>query len=128
MTDPGSWIEKWSRRLLSWFSKREVRTPLAFYFRLMGADVVVTVVALYVVAPDQRLRIFEIGMGALFALGLVLGALAWFKIKNLVYGEAGHRAVFRWTMGTEKVEYSEDQVSVMEGTENHNNLRIGDTK
>ncbi len=129
MTDSGSWIEKWSRRLLSWFSQREVKTPLAFYFRLVGAATVIIVVALYLAVPDQRLRIFEIGMAALLAVALLLGILVWFKIKSLVYGESGHRAEFKWTMGTEQRELTEDQISVLEGTENPKGaLKIGDAK
>jgi len=68
-------------------------------------------------------------MAALLAVALLLGILVWFKIKSLVYGESGHRAEFKWTMGTEQRELTEDQISVLEGTENPKGaLKIGDAK
>ncbi|HTC63921.1 MAG TPA: hypothetical protein VK709_13840 [Candidatus Saccharimonadales bacterium] len=115
MTDPGGWIDKWSRRLFSWFSQREVKTPLAFYFRSIGSGTVLIVVALYLVPPDQKLKVFEIGIGTVLAIGLVVAVLAWFRIKNLVYGESGHRAEMKFTLGTEKRDFEPGELATLPG-------------
>jgi hypothetical protein len=46
-----------------------------------------------------------------------MALLTIFKIKNLVYGEAGHRAELRLGMGTDKKEVSIAELALTEGTE-----------
>ncbi|MBZ5541098.1 MAG: hypothetical protein LAN61_11340 [Acidobacteriia bacterium] len=98
-------------------SQREVKTPLAFYFRCLVAFTVVIGAGLYLVLPERRFEIFVIGICALSGLALLVAFLTTFKIKNLVYGEASHRAELRLGMGTEKKEMSIAELALTEGTE-----------
>ena len=118
VADASGWVEKWSQKVLSWFSQREVKTPLAFYFRLVGAVVVIVVAALYFSPPEQRLIIFEISMWALAALAVIVGLFAAFSVKNLVYGESGHRAETKFKFGSDKGEISAAALATTPGTAN----------
>jgi Na+/melibiose symporter-like transporter len=118
ITDAGGWVEKWTQKVLSWFSQREVKTPLAFYFRLVGAIVVVVLTALYFSPPEQRLEIFFIAMLCFAGLAIIVALFAAFNVKNLVYGEAGHRAEMRFKFGTEKREFDQAEVATMPQIEN----------
>jgi|ERR1700733_7329668 len=117
-TGDATWVEKWSQRVLSWFSQREVKTPLAFYFRLTGAVVVIVLAALYLCPAEQRLRIFEIAIGTVAGLAIIVALFAWLNIKNLVYGESGHRAESKLKFGSDKGEVSAAQLTTTPGTTN----------
>jgi hypothetical protein len=118
MSDGGGWVEKFSQKVLSWFSQREVKTPLAFYFRLIGAVIVIVVAALYLGLPERRFQIFVIGMIFLGILAIIVTLFAWLGPKNLVYGEAGHRAELKFKFGTEKAELSSAELATLPGTSN----------
>lgn len=118
MADPSGWVEKWTQRVLSWFSQREVKTPLAFYFRVVGAVVVLVLAATYFAIPEQRFRIFVVGIIALAGLAVIVALFAWLNVKNLVYGESGHRAETRIKFGTEKSEVSPETLAMTPGTSN----------
>jgi len=118
VADASTWVEKWSQRVLSWFSQREVKTPLAFYFRLIGAVVVIVLAGLYFALPEQRFRIFFIGILALAVLAGIVALFTCFNVKNLVYGESGHRAEMKFKYGTDKKEIGLGELVAMPGTEN----------
>lgn len=68
--------------------------------------------------PDQRFRLF-LGAGILlFFLALIVALIAWFKPRNLVYGETGYRAETRLSLGTEKEQIKESDLLTMPGTSN----------
>ncbi len=123
-----SWVDKLSRAMISWFSQREVKTPLSFYFRLVGALVVIAVAAAILI-PDGGLRykIFLYALGMLLVLLAVVTLFAWLNPKNLVYGETGHRAEMKLTYGTEKREMKQAEISSLPGTENPKALTNGGT-
>src|ERR1700691_4645024 len=122
MADPAGWIEKVSQRVLSWFSQREVKTPLAFYFRLIGAVVLLVIAALYLAPLEQRFRIFIIGVVSLGVLAVIVALFTFFNVKDLVYGESGHRAEMKFKFGTEKHEFGPAEVLAMPQSENPNPL------
>lgn len=125
MPESSNWFENWTRKILTWMSQREVKTPLAFYFRFLVALTVVIGAGLYLVLPERRFEIFVIGMCALGGLALLVAFLTAFKIKNLVYGEASHRAELKLSMGTEKKEVSITELALTEGTEKPKALTDG---
>jgi|HubBroStandDraft_6_1064221.scaffolds.fasta_scaffold505954_1 Na+/melibiose symporter-like transporter len=118
MPDAGGWVENWTQRLLTWFSQREVKTPLAFYFRLVGAIVVLVLAGLYFSPPEKRFQIFTIGMWSFAGLALIVALFAAFNVKNLVYGESGHRAETKFKYGTDKKEFGPTEMATMQQTEN----------
>lgn len=113
MTEKPSFI--W--RIVSWMSKREVKTPLSFFFRTSGAVLILTALALYLI-PDHRLAVYLYGISAMFVLTLVVALFAWLRPKNLVYGETGHRAETRLGLGTEHRIISQEEIATLEGTPN----------
>jgi hypothetical protein len=93
---------------------------LSFFFRVVGAIVLVTVAGLWLCDPVQRLLVFLVGVGMFLLMALGVGVFAWMRPKHLVYGETGHRAEFRLTMGTEALEMDAGEVAQLTGTSNPN--------
>lgn len=125
MSESSNWFEKWTRKVLTWMSQREVKTPLAFYFRCLVAFTIIIGAGLYLGVPERRFEVFRIGIYALGGLALLVAILTVFKIKNLVYGEASHRAELKLGMGTEKREVSLAELALTEGTEKPKSLTDG---
>ena len=129
MPADSQWFEKFTGRFFSIFSRREVKTPLAFFFRLVTAVLAVVLLALYVLRTDANLtyRVFIIAMAVLIAFFIAVFVFAWRKPVNLVYGETGHRAERRFAMGTEQRELAAEEVATLQGQANPAlpNLNIG---
>jgi 4-amino-4-deoxy-L-arabinose transferase-like glycosyltransferase len=113
-----SWWNKAVHIVRSIF-KEEVKTPLSFFFRV---TVVLPVLLLPILVAggtaDFKIRVLLLGLGMLLALCVVVAIFAWFKPKNLVYGESGHRAEFKVEFGTEKHVITHRQVETLVGEEN----------
>lgn len=104
--------------------KKEVKTPLSFYFKFPW--VIVLVVASIAWAPHGdagfKLELFW-GTVVLCSISIVaVWTLAWFKPKNLVYGESGHRSETRLGMGTETRLLNPEDVAALPGTRNPKSL------
>lgn len=52
---------------------------------------------------------------------LIVAVFAWFRPKNLVYGETGHRAETKLSYGTEKESYSEAEMLTLPVASNPSN-------
>lgn len=113
-----SWFERLTRSVFSWFSRREVKTPLSYFFRIVGAVTLVALVALYLCEKNQRLIIFLIAMGVLLLLAVGVYIFAWMNPKHLVYGEAGYRAETKFALGTESQEMSPVEIATTPGMQN----------
>ncbi len=109
-------IEKLTSTFLTWVSKKEVKTPLSFFFRVIAALLVVVVVALFLCDPTQRMRVYYVAVGAFFLFFMLVYVFAWRQPKNLVYGETGHRAELRLGLGTERREISAAELASLPGT------------
>jgi hypothetical protein len=118
MSPEPHWIEAISRKVLSLFSIKEVKTPLSFFFRTVSAIVVLGVIALFTLEPLYRYRMLLGAAGLLILLAVIVAVFAWFKPKNLVYGETGHRAETKLSFGTETKALSESEIVNMPGTTN----------
>jgi len=101
-----------------------VKTPLSFFFRVVGSVVLITLVALWLCDPKQRLFIFLVGVSVCVLLALGVGIFAWILPKHLVYGETGHRAEFRLSMGTDEHELEAGAVAHLPGTTNPKSLPV----
>lgn len=121
MPDTG-WIEKFSRRFFSWITQKEVKTPLSFFFRVILLTTIVVGFALYFSAPAQRYRIFQYGIGVFLVLTFVVAIFAWFRPKNLVYGETGYKAESKFAFGTEKKEMAAAEIAALPGQANPKTL------
>lgn len=85
---------------------------------MVGAIALITIVALSLCDPQQRITIFKITVAVLLLMVIGVGVFAWVRPKHLVYGETGHRAEFRLAMGTETQELEGAEVANMTGTSN----------
>lgn len=112
------WIEKVTRRVLSLFSIKEVKTPLSFFFRTTSAIVVLAVGSLLWLDPAYRFKALLGAAALLMVLIVTVSLFAWFKPKNLVYGETGHRAETKLSFGTDKGEVSAAALAATPGVPN----------
>ena len=118
MHTDGGWIEKFGSKFLSLFSRREVKTPLSFFFRVVAAVTVIVLVTVFLVIPELRFQVFLVGIGVCVFLFGGVYVFAWRNPKNLVYGETGHRAETQFRLGTETREISASELATLEGTPN----------
>lgn len=96
MSDPNGWGFKSFTRLIKIFTREEVKTPLAFAFKIVPYMIGALVVILYAPITNQMKERF-VGWTflALLGLSMVVFVFGWFRPKNLVYGETGHRSPSR---------------------------------
>jgi hypothetical protein len=80
-----------------------VKTPLSFLYRLLPLMLIAVGAEIYAPVSDDLKRTVA-GWTFLGSLGLgaVVLVFAWFKPKNIVYGESGHRAEHKVEYGTRK--------------------------
>ena len=64
------WIEKLSRLMLSWFSQRQVKTPLSFYFRVVIALLLLSFAGMIAAPAELTFKIFLTGICVLVGLSL----------------------------------------------------------
>lgn len=100
--------------------RKEVKTPLSLFFRIVGAIAFLAAIALFMFdrsaqGDASRLQLCYVVLIALGAMFLVVCIFAWFKPKNLVYGESGHRAELKMQFGTERVLVSREELELTPG-------------
>lgn len=121
--------EHWTLKLLRFITKEEVKTPLAFLFKvvpwLVGAWIIVLYAPIEDSLKESLLHFITYAMLAL-ALGVLL--FAWFRPKHLVYGESGHRAEHKVEFGTESHSMSKEEVELLEGVSDPKQPLLEDKK
>ena len=91
------------KRIIRFFTKEEVKTPLSFLFKVIPYLTALWVAILYAPIPDDlKYTLVEFSAYVFLGLCFVVLLFAWFKPRNLVYGEAGHRAERKLEYGTEE--------------------------
>jgi len=88
----------------------------------------IVIVAFIFGAPELTRLVFLVGIGIFLLLIAVVAVFAWWRPRNLVYGETGHRAESKLSYGTDKKELSANEVAVIEGTSNPKALPAGGTE
>jgi hypothetical protein len=92
----------WILRVLRFITKDEVKTPLAFLFKVVPWLIAALIVVLYAPIEDAlKKTVLLWTFGALLAVTALVMLFAWFRPKNLVYGETGHRAEYKIEYGTD---------------------------
>jgi hypothetical protein len=99
MTEPRG---QWALKILRFMTKDEVKTPLAFLYKIVPYVPAILIVALFAPVTEnlKRTVILWAFVGLFGLAGIVLLCALW-KPKNIVYGESGHRAERRIDYGTE---------------------------
>lgn len=110
--------EKVTRRVISWLSLKEVKTPLSFYFRVCLYLVVMLIFIIVWGPPSLTAPAFIACVCLMGVIVILVSLFAWFKPKNLVYGETGHRAEWKATLGTESHELAHGEIETLPGVPN----------
>jgi len=116
------------KRIIRWFIKEEVKTPLSFFFKVIPYITAAWIAILYAPGIDGQTKLTLVKFSALVFGGLCLlvALLAFFKPRHLVYGESGHRAERRMEFGTEKRTYTSEELELLEPTRNPQQLTGGE--
>jgi hypothetical protein len=109
-----SWWDKVTQ-LVRFLSVQEVKTPLSFTFKSAFYLVALWVIVLLwgKQTEDFNKWFLEFSAGVFVLLNLGVWVIAWFRPKNLVYGEAGHRAERRMDWGTEQILRTEEEIKTL---------------
>jgi len=102
------------QKIVKWFTKDEVKTPLSFFFKVIPFMTAAWVAVLYAPGLD----------GAWVFIGLcgLVAVFAFLRPKHLVYGESGHRAERKLEFGTEKHTYTLQEVEQLPPSRNSNQI------
>lgn len=124
-SDADGWGFNSFTKLLRFLKKDEVKTPLSFLFKIVPYLVVSLPVILYAPISDG-LKVFfvELTFFALLGLASIVLLFGWFRPKNLVYGETGHRAEYKMELGTDKKIMSPGQLEELTPVENKSQLLL----
>jgi len=114
------------RRMLRSFVKEEVKTPLAFFFKVIPYMTAAWIAILYSPVPaDTKLALVRFSAWIFVALFVLVALFAFIKPRNLVYGESGHRAERKIEIGTETKSYTSDELIELGQTKNPQQLSDG---
>ncbi|SRR6266481_6741491 len=82
------------KRIVKWFVREEVKTPLSFFFKVIPYMTAAWLAILYAPGLDGGTKVYLIKFSAEVFFGLcgLVALFAFLKPTHLVYGEAGHRA------------------------------------
>ncbi len=106
--------QHWTVKLLRLITKEEVKTPLAFLFKVIPWLVAAWIAVLYAPISDTlKESLLHFITYAMLAFSVGVLGFAWFRPKHLVYGETGHRAEHRVEFGTEARSMSKEDVELL---------------
>jgi len=81
----------WLETITVALTKREARTPMSFYNRLLWIVAVMIIAPLYAnIEPGYKLAFLVIGIAMALALAVWVSYFAWQKPKHLLYGAESH--------------------------------------
>ena len=114
------------KKLVRFFSKEEVKTPLSFFFKVIPYMTASWIAILYAPVSDaMKMSLFEFGSWIFVGLCSLIAMFAFLKPRHLIYGEAGHRAERKIELGTESKVYSEDEINELKAIENPKQIELG---
>ncbi len=116
----------WVYRVLRFITKDEVKTPLAFIFKVVGWLVAALIVIIYApISEEVKVGLVKFVFFCFLALAAVVLAFAWWRPKHLVYGETGHRAEHKIEYGTETHISTRAELDLLPNVPDPNQKRIG---
>ena|SRR5579872_2497569 len=115
------------KKIVRWFAKEEVKTPLSFFFKVIPYMTAAWVAVLYAPGLDGSTKFALIRFSAYMFLELCLlvAIFALVKPTHLVYGEAGHRAERKMEFGTEKRTFTATELENLPQEHNLQQLEAG---
>jgi hypothetical protein len=115
------------KKIIRWFSKEEVKTPLSFFFKVIPFLTASWIAILYAPIPDN-MKFSLVHFSSWIFVGLcgLVAVFAFVRPRYLVYGEAGHRAERKIELGTETKTYSNEEFDKLDRGNNPKELGQGD--
>jgi hypothetical protein len=112
------------KKIIRWFVKEEVKTPLAFFFKIIPYMTAAWVAILYAPGIDAstKFKLIEFSAAVFIGLCLLVGLFAFLRPTHLVYGEAGHRAEKKFEFGTERHTYTPEEMDKLPAKSNPRQL------
>ena len=115
----------WITRIFRLLTKDEVKTPLAFLFKVVPYLIAALVVILYApIGEDLKLFLVKLTFFSLLGISSVVMLFAWCRPKHLVYGETGHRAEYKLEYGNETKQISKEDIEVLQNVSNPDQPRL----
>lgn len=116
------------KKLVRLFVKEEVKTPLAFFFKVIPYMTALWIAVLYApdVPGDIKFAIIKFSAAIFMVFCVLVAVFAFLKPKHLVYGEAGHRAERKMEFGTERKTYTATELERLPSERNPEQLEAGD--
>ena len=94
--------ENWIVKVLKFAFQSEIKTPLAFAYKVVPYLVAALIVILYApVSEDLKSELVWLAFLSVLGMAALVFLFSWFRPKNLVYGELGHRAEHKVEFGTD---------------------------
>jgi hypothetical protein len=117
------------KKIIRWFSKDEVKTPLSFFFKVIPYLTASWIAILYApISDSMKQTLFQFSAWILVGLCVLIAVFAFFRPRHLVYGEAGHRAERKIELGTETKTYSTEEFDKLDRGNNPKQLEQGDAQ
>lgn len=114
------------KKVLRWFIREEVKTPLAFFFKVVPYMTAAWIAILYSPIPNEtKFSLVRFSAWIFLSLCGLIALFAFFRPRHLVYGETGHRAERKIELGTERRVYSDSELTGLKHTENPQLLSNG---
>lgn len=118
--------QNWLVKVLKFITKDEVKTPLAFLYKFVPYLVASFIVVLYAPISDElKMTVFVWVLTAMLTVAAIVMLFAWFRPKNLVYGESGHRAEYQIEYGTESHIVTRDEINLLPNESDPQQPRLG---
>lgn len=118
--------QSWLVKVLKFITKDEVKTPLAFLYKFVPYLVGAFIVVLYAPISDElKKTVFVWVISAMLGVAACVMLFAWFRPKNLVYGERGHRAEYEIEYGTESHVVTRQEIDLLPNQSDPQQPRIG---
>jgi hypothetical protein len=111
------------KRIVRWFIKEEVKTPLSFFFKVIPYMTAAWIAILYSPVPSEiKLTLVRFSAWVFIGLCGLIALFAFLRPKYLVYGETGHRAEKKIEFGTEKRAFSSEDLTTLKQVQNPQQL------
>jgi hypothetical protein len=95
----GHWIQVAGDLL----TRRETKTPMAFYTRFLFVILAAVVAPLYSgIGPMAKITFLSVSIGFGVLLAVWVSIFAWYKPEHLLYGAETHFEKWKMAFGTEK--------------------------
>jgi hypothetical protein len=116
------------KKIVRWFVKEEVKTPLSFFFKVIPYMTAAWLGVLYSPGLDSgtKFAIIRFSAWIFLTLSAMIAVFAFLRPKHLVYGESGHRAEKKLEFGTERKSYSLEEFEELPPSKNPHQLPSGE--